>query len=134
MFMATYTAEHAGSRIAFASTVPGEIYALDVGATGGMICQKGAFLCAEETVNLNVTFSKKLSAGMFGGEGFVLQDISGTGMAFLEVDGDLVCRYLHLFFLTRYSRTLTNYIHIFSCFFIVSQQMARLCSQQIGFS
>ncbi len=59
-----------------------------------MICQKGAFLCAEETVNLNVTFSKKLSAGMFGGEGFVLQDISGTGMAFLEVDGDLVCRYL----------------------------------------
>lgn len=94
MFMATYTAEHAGSRIAFASTVPGEIYALDVGATGGMICQKGAFLCAEETVNLNVTFSKKLSAGMFGGEGFVLQDISGTGMAFLEVDGDLVCRYL----------------------------------------
>lgn len=94
MFMSTYTAEHAGSRIAFASTVPGEIYALDVGATGGMICQKGAFLCAEETVNLNVTFSKKLSAGMFGGEGFVLQDISGTGMAFLEVDGDLVCRYL----------------------------------------
>ena len=80
MFMATYTAEHAGSRIAFASTVPGEIYALDVGATGGMICQKGAFLCAEETVNLNVTFSKKLSAGMFGGEGFVLQDISGTGI------------------------------------------------------
>ena len=94
MFMATYTAENAGSRIAFASTVPGEIFALDVGATGGMICQKGAFLCAEETVNLNVTFSKKLSAGVFGGEGFILQDISGTGMAFLEVDGDLVNRYL----------------------------------------
>lgn len=94
LFMATYKAGQAGSKIAFASTVPGEIFALDVGATGGMICQKGAFLCAEETVDLSIAFSKKVSAGMFGGEGFVLQDLRGTGMAFLEVDGDLVSRYL----------------------------------------
>ena len=92
LFMATYTAKEIGSKIAFSATVPGEIFALDVGATGGMICQKGAFLCAEDTVNLNVTFSKKLSAGMFGGEGFILQDISGTGMAFLEIDGNLISR------------------------------------------
>lgn len=59
-------------------------------AGGGMICQKGAFLCAQETVNLSVAFTKKLSAGLFGGEGFILQDISGTGMVFLEVDGDKV--------------------------------------------
>lgn len=90
LFMATYKAERAGSMIAFASTVAGEIFPFDVGASGGLVCQKGAFLCAQETVNLNVTFTKKLSAGLFGGEGFILQDISGTGMLFLEVDGDKV--------------------------------------------
>lgn len=90
LFMATYRAERAGSMIAFASTVAGEVVPVNTGESGGMICQKGAFLCAQETVNLNVTFTKKLSAGLFGGEGLILQDISGTGMVFLEVDGDKV--------------------------------------------
>lgn len=94
LFMATYRAERAGACIAFASTAAGQILPVDVGAGGGLICQKGAFLCAEETVNLNVTFSKRFSAGMFGGEGFILEDISGQGMAFLEVDGDLIERQL----------------------------------------
>lgn len=92
LFMATYQARQANASIAFASTVAGQIYPLDVTATGGMICQKGAFLCAEDSVNLSITFSKKLSAGLFGGEGFILQDLSGSGMAFLEVDGDLVIK------------------------------------------
>jgi uncharacterized protein (TIGR00266 family) len=90
MFMATYRAERAGASIAFASTVPGEVLPIDVGSSGGMICQKGAFLCAQESVNLSITFSKKLSAGLFGGEGFILQDITGSGMVFLEVDGDKI--------------------------------------------
>ncbi|RKJ05075.1 TIGR00266 family protein [bacterium D16-54] len=90
LFMATYRAQRAGAMIAFASTVAGRILPVDVTATGGLICQKGAFLCAQESVNLNITFSKKISAGLFGGEGFILQDLSGQGMAFLEVDGDLV--------------------------------------------
>lgn len=90
LFMATYRAERAGTMVAFASTVAGEVFPVDVGAWGGLICQKGAFLCAQDTVNLNVTFTKKLSAGLFGGEGFILQDISGTGMVFLEIDGDKV--------------------------------------------
>lgn len=90
LFMATYRAERAGSTVAFASTVAGEILPIDVGTCGGMICQKGAFLCAQETVNLNITFTKKFSAGLFGGEGFILQDISGHGMVFLEIDGDKV--------------------------------------------
>lgn len=90
LFMATYRAERAGSTVAFASTVAGEVLPIDVGACGGMICQKGAFLCAQETVNLNITFTKKFSAGLFGGEGFILQDISGHGMVFLEIDGDKV--------------------------------------------
>ena len=90
LFMATYKAERAGAMAAFASTVAGEILPVDVGAGGGLICQKGAFLCAEESVNLNVAFTKKISAGLFGGEGFILQDIGGTGMVFLEIDGDKV--------------------------------------------
>ncbi len=90
LFMATYRAEREGSMIAFASTVAGEVLPIDVGACGGMICQKGAFLCAQETVNLSVTFTKKFSAGLFGGEGFILQDIGGTGMVFLEIDGNKV--------------------------------------------
>lgn len=92
LFMATYRAQMPYATIAFASTVPGTIMPVDVGATGGLIAQKGAFLCAQETVNLNITLSKKFSAGLFGGEGFILQDISGTGMAFLEIDGDKVVK------------------------------------------
>ncbi len=94
LFMATYRAERAGSMVAFASTVAGEVLPVDVGQTGGLICQKGAFLCAQETVNLSVTLTKKLSAGLFGGEGFILQDISGTGMVFLEIDGNKVIKNL----------------------------------------
>lgn len=90
MFMATYQASRAGAQIAFASTVAGRILAVDVGARGGLICQKGAFLCGQDSVQLNVTFTKKLSSGLFGGEGFILQDISGSGMVFLEIDGDMV--------------------------------------------
>ena len=94
MFMATYTAQAPNSIIAFASSAPGQILALDVGSTGGMICQKGAFLCAQDGVQLDITFTKKLSAGFFGGEGFILQDIHGTGLAFLEIDGDIIDRTL----------------------------------------
>lgn len=90
LFMANYTAEKAGATIAFASTVAGEIMPLDVTATGGMICQKGAFLCAESSVDLNVTLTKKISSGLFGGEGLILQELSGSGMAFLEIDGNKI--------------------------------------------
>ncbi|MBR6420438.1 MAG: TIGR00266 family protein [Oscillospiraceae bacterium] len=89
IFMANYTAEQDNVRIAFGSTVPGSVIPVDVGTTP-LIVQKGAFLCAEQSVQLDITLTKKLSAGFFGGEGFVLQKLSGTGMAFLEVDGDIV--------------------------------------------
>ncbi|HBA97305.1 MAG TPA: TIGR00266 family protein [Lachnospiraceae bacterium] len=92
MFMAHYTATRPEASIAFASTVAGEILPVNIGQTGGLICQKGAFLCAEPGVNLSVTFTKKFSAGFFGGEGFILQDISGNGMVFLEIDGDKVIK------------------------------------------
>ena len=90
LFMATYTAQQSGATIAFASTVPGEIIPIDIGQKDGIICQKGAFLCAQPSVNVQVTFTKSLTSGFFGGEGFILQEMSGTGMVFLEIDGDKI--------------------------------------------
>lgn len=90
-FMNTYEAKKDGAIIAFASTLPGKIVPVTFDQSHpGIIAQKGAFLCAETGVNVDVTFTKKFSAGFFGGEGFVLQNIHGVGTAFLEVDGDIV--------------------------------------------
>ena len=87
-FMNTYIAQSDNQTVAFSSTVPGNIIAVDLTGKPGLIAQKGAFLCAEPSVELKVAFTKKFSAGLFGGEGFILQDISGSGHVFLEVDGD----------------------------------------------
>ena len=87
-FMNTFTAEK-NSTIAFGATAPGSIVPVDV-SQKGIIIQKGAFLCAQSSVQTKVTLTKRIGAGLFGGEGFILQDISGTGMVFLEVDGDKV--------------------------------------------
>ena len=89
LFMATYTAARPDCIIAFASTVPGRILPVDMSRTS-LICQKGAFLCAQPTGEVSTVFTKKISAGFFGGEGFILQQLKGSGMAFLEVDGDVV--------------------------------------------
>lgn len=88
MFMATYTATQ-DAKIAFASTVPGSIIPINV-SEGRFTIQKGAFLAAESSVDLRTTFNKKLGTGFFGGEGFILQELSGKGIAFLEVDGDAI--------------------------------------------
>lgn len=88
MFMATYTATQ-DAKVAFASTVPGSIIPVDV-SEGRFTIQKGAFLAAESSIELRTTFNKKLGTGFFGGEGFILQELSGRGMAFLEVDGDAI--------------------------------------------
>lgn len=89
LFMATYTAQRNNAQIAFASTVPGQILPITLDGSG-LICQKDAFLCAEPYVELRTVFSKKFSSGLFGGEGFLLQELTGRGLAFLEVDGDVV--------------------------------------------
>ncbi|MBQ9898794.1 MAG: TIGR00266 family protein [Ruminococcus sp.] len=93
IFMANYTAERQGAKIAFGSTVPGTVVPVDI-SRSEIIAQKGAFLCAEQSVDIKVAFTKKISAGFFGGEGFILQRLFGSGMAFLEVDGDMVERTL----------------------------------------
>ena len=94
MFQSIYTARRPDAHITFASTVPGSIVACDLAGMPDIICQKGAFLCAQPSVNLDVVFTKRFSAGLFGGEGFILQKLSGRGIAFLEVDGDAVERVL----------------------------------------
>ena len=89
IFMANYTAESDGATIAFATTVPGNIMPIDLSKMpNGITVQKNSFLCAEDSVETSITFSKKISAGLFGGEGFILQKAQGRGMLFLEVDGD----------------------------------------------
>ena len=75
-------------------TVPGDIVSVNVGENNGFTVQKSAFLCAEPGVDMSIAFTKKFSAGLFGGEGFILQKAKGNGMLFLEVDGDPVERIL----------------------------------------
>ena len=89
IFMANYIAQKDGAMVAFATTVPGNIMPVDLSTMpNGINLQKGAFLCAEDSVEISVTFTKKFSAGLFGGEGFILQKAEGKGMLFLEIDGD----------------------------------------------
>lgn len=91
LFMANYTAETNNAVVAFSSTVPGSVVPIDLANNPrGLILQKGAFLCAESSVNTSVAFTKKLMSGIFGGEGFILQKAEGRGMLFLEVDGDVI--------------------------------------------
>ena len=87
LFQNRYTARGGSGMVAFASSFPGKIVAVQVSPERPVIAQKCAFLAAEEGVELSVFFQKKIGAGFFGGEGFLLQKLSGRGIAFLEVDG-----------------------------------------------
>ena len=90
MFQNNYTARGGAGMIAFTSSFPGEIKVVEIGPGKEMIVQKSAFLASEEGVNLSIHFQKRLGAGLFGGEGFIMQRLSGNGIAFVEIDGDLV--------------------------------------------
>ena len=89
IFQNIYTAQGAGT-IAFGSSFPGKIVPLEIGPGREMILQKRAFLASESGVELSIHFSKKLGAGFFGGEGFIMQKVSGRGTAFVEIDGEMV--------------------------------------------
>lgn len=89
MFQNIYTARGAGL-IAFGSSFPGRIMPLQISPGREMIVQKTAFLASESSVELSIHFNKKLGAGVFGGEGFIMQRLSGSGTAFVEIDGELV--------------------------------------------
>ena len=90
VFQNRYTAQNGEGMIAFASSFPGSICAVEITPEHPVIAQKSAFLAATDGVELSVHFQKKFSAGFFGGEGFIMQKISGRGIAFLEIDGSAV--------------------------------------------
>lgn len=90
LFMNVYTAERDGAEISFSSSFPGKILEFDLSEGETIIAQKKAFLCAESSVDISMHFRKKLGAGFFGGEGFIMQKITGPGKVFLEIDGELV--------------------------------------------
>lgn len=90
VFQNRYTAENGSGMIAFASSFPGSIKAFEITPENEMILQKQSFLAAEKGVTLSVHINKKLGAGFFGGEGFIMQKISGNGTAFAEFDGHIV--------------------------------------------
>ena len=87
MFQNRYTAKGGTGLIAFASSFPGDIRAFEIAPGRELIVQKSGFLAGESGVELSVFFQKKLGAGFFGGEGFILQKLSGTGTVFCEFDG-----------------------------------------------
>lgn len=89
MFQNIYTAQEDGI-IAFGSSFPGRILALDIAPGREIVMQKKAFLASEMGVELSVHFNKKATVGFFGGEGFIMQKFSGQGTAFVEIDGELV--------------------------------------------
>lgn len=89
MFQNIYTARGDGM-IAFGSSFPGKILPLELTGERGYILQKSAFLASETSVELSIHFNKKFGVGFFGGEGFIMQRLTGRGIAFVEVDGDLV--------------------------------------------
>ncbi len=88
LFVIDFTSPKEPGQVAFSADFPGKILTLDLDPGQTIIMHKHAFLCAEKSVGLDISFTKKLRAGLFGGEGFVLQRLTGPGLVFAELDGD----------------------------------------------
>ena len=90
IFQNRYTAQGGQGLIAFASSFPGSIKAVEIDPAHPVVVQKSGFLASEQGVELSIFFQKKTGAGFFGGEGFIMQKLSGRGKAFVEIDGSAV--------------------------------------------
>ncbi|MGF1506877.1 MAG: TIGR00266 family protein [Anaerolineae bacterium] len=90
VFMTTYTAQSDPAVITFTPEAPGNIVALELAAGQTIIAQRDAFMVAQDGVQLAIHFQRRLGAGLFGGEGFILQKVTGPGMAFFEIAGEVV--------------------------------------------
>ena len=90
IFLNFYTAEENNQEIGFTSSFPGKIIPMKLDGTKTIIAQKNAYLASEKDVDIEMHFRKKLGVGLFGGEGFILQKLSGIGMVFLEIDGEVL--------------------------------------------
>jgi len=97
LFMTHFTNEGSGKkRVTFNAPYPGRIIPVDLSSVNGrLICQKDSFLCAARGTKLDITFSKKIGAGLFGGEGFILQSLEGDGNAFIHAGGTVVEKQLN---------------------------------------
>lgn len=89
LFQNRYTAQGGMGTIAFASSFPGDIRAFEIAPGQEIVAQKSAFLASTSGVDLSIHFQKRIGSGFFGGEGFIMQRISGNGVAFLEFDGHI---------------------------------------------
>jgi uncharacterized protein (TIGR00266 family) len=90
LFMTTFTSGGPGKQaVAFAAPYPGKIVPIDLAQLGEMLCQKDSFLCAARGVSVGIAFTKRFGAGLFGGEGFILQRLAGDGLAFVHAGGTL---------------------------------------------
>ena len=90
IFLNFFTAEKDNQKIGFSSCTPGKIIPVRLNGSNSIIGQKNAFLAAEDGVEVEMHFRKKLGSGIFGGEGFILQKFTGNGMLFLEIDGEVI--------------------------------------------
>ncbi len=89
LFMTTYACRSGEGLVVFTPEAPGKVLDFQLEPGQSLICQKDAFMCAESSVKLEMHFRKKLGAGLFGGEGFILQKITGPGTVFLEIPGEV---------------------------------------------
>lgn len=89
LFMTTYTCTVSQGFVAFTPEAPGKVVDMKLEAGQSLICQKDAFMCAENSVKMEMHFRKRLGAGFFGGEGFILQKVTGPGTVFLEIPGEV---------------------------------------------
>lgn len=89
LFMVEFRPTGGTGLVSFAPSFPGKILKLDISPGKEMVCQKDSFLAAEDAVELKVEFRKKIGVGLFGGEGFLLQRLTGAGKAFIEIDGEV---------------------------------------------
>ena len=90
LFLNFFTAQSDNEQIGFSACTPGKIMPIKLDGSNTIIGQKNAFLAAEDSVDIDIYFKNKLGTGIFGGEGFILQKFTGTGIVFLEVDGEVI--------------------------------------------
>ena len=90
LFMVEFTAQNGKAIVAFAADFPGKIVPVHLSPGQQMIAQKDAFLCGEKTIQTDIHFRRNLGSGLFGGEGFILQKLTGPGVAFVSLDGEIV--------------------------------------------
>lgn len=90
LFINKYSSTKGTGTISFSACAPGKILAIELKEGERLICQKSAFLCAQEGVQVKISFRMKFGRGLFGGEGFIMQEITGPGLVFLEIDGETV--------------------------------------------